>query len=302
MRLESARDLSAQFPDVDGFWNFDDLAATEVSIRGRLPAEASGPWTEESLGALTQLARLQALQGKLVESKATLEQADSFLPLIDPARRLNGEIRCELERGRWWCLSKMPAKAQSHFSRAWDLALQSERMFFAIDAAVMISDIQPLKQRPAWFRKALDLAEASQQGDGRLWLGQLYMLEGWQSFDAHRYVDALESFAKSLDHHQGTGDIPGVRVAKWSIGRTMRALGRHHEALRVQQEILEDLKREGQANGHVDLEIAECMQALRLHEEARPFYGSAHKLLADNAWYSDNHPWELKRIQKLSKG
>ncbi|MGZ3723287.1 MAG: hypothetical protein ACXVA9_10170, partial [Bdellovibrionales bacterium] len=75
MRIESLHDLHGQFPDIDGFWAFGDLIKTEANIRTRLPGEGVA-WTPKSLEALTQLGRLQGLQGNLSVARATLDEAN----------------------------------------------------------------------------------------------------------------------------------------------------------------------------------------------------------------------------------
>src|SRR4051812_9835985 len=121
MRIESLRDLHGQFPDVDGFWDFGDLNKTEANIRAQLPAEGE-PWTPKALEALTQLGRVQGLQGNLSVARATLDEARKQISEIQGEARLRPELRCLLELGRVLCLGMTPHKAQMFFNEAWELA------------------------------------------------------------------------------------------------------------------------------------------------------------------------------------
>lgn len=90
-------------------------------------------------------------------------------------------------------------------------------------------------------------------------------------------------------------------MIRWSIGRTLRGLNRISEALDLQTQIKTELSIEGQVNGHVFLEIAECLQLQQRIEEAKGFFELAYKNLSLNPWYSDNNGTELRRMQFLFK-
>src|SRR5665213_1119041 len=197
MRIESLRDLHGQFPDIDGFWDFADLAKSEAAIRSRLPAEGDA-WTPAALEAFTQLGRVQGLQGNLSVARATLDQARKLIGEIEGEARNRPEMRCLLEQGRILCLGMTPHKAQPFFNEAWALAAGAKNVYFAIDAALMLSISQPPKSKNEWLRKALMLAEETKVEQGQMWLAQLYTMEGWHSFDFRQFDKALESFEKAL--------------------------------------------------------------------------------------------------------
>jgi tetratricopeptide (TPR) repeat protein len=299
MRIESLPELHSQFPDIDGFWNFDNLPQTESRIQMMLPSE--GPWKAEQVEALTQLAHAQVLQNKMPEAKATLIQAQQLIALLEPAERIRPEIRWLLEQGRVFCLSMTPSKAIECFGQAWTLANKNNLTFFAIESALMLAITQPLKSRQQWLEMALDLAEKATSEQCKLWLAQLYLMQGWHYFDVHRFDKALEFFEKSVARPRFPGDNQKVVVSKWSAARAIRALGRFDEAMAIQNSLLNELTEKGQENGHVYLEIGECMQAQQKHEEAKAFFEKAYKLLSADQWYSDNRNFELSRIQYISK-
>lgn len=301
MRIESVRDLHTQFPDVDGYWASGDLAATEAAIRSVLPADMNEAWNAKALDAITQLVRVQNLQGKHAEAKETLEFARKLIMAIDPAKRTRLEIRSALEEGRHLCLSMMPSKAQKHFSQAWTMATATGEVSLAVEAAVMLSISQPPKFKNDWLQRAIELAEKTEAQQAKLWLAQLYLMEGWHAFDFRRFDDALKSFELALERPREPGEMTSLIRIRWCVARAMRALGRHQEALDIQKELLAELSSRGELNGHVFLEIAECLQLLKKTGEAKAYFESAYRELSANAWYSDNKASELGRMEHLYK-
>jgi len=301
MRIESVRDLHSQFPDIDGYWASDDLAATEATIRSMLPADLAGDWSPTALDAVTQLVRAQNLQGKSVEAKETLELARKLIMAIDPAKRVRLEIRLILEEGRHLCLSMMPAKAQAHFNQAWTMATEANEVFLAIEAAVMLSISQPPKSQNEWLQRAIQLAEKTDVAQAKLWLAQLYLMDGWHAYDFRRFEDALRSFNLALARPRDRGEMTDMILIKWCVARALRALGRTQEALEIQKELYIEVSNAGKLNGYVFLEMAECLQLLNKKDEARGYFEAAYKELSVNGWYSDNKASELSRMQHLYK-
>ena len=302
MRTQTVQDLYKQFPDIDGFWASDDLTVTESKIRQNIPNKPESAWTPEEIGSLTQLARVQNLQEKNEEAKATLDRARTLFALCpqNPAR-VRTEIRLLLEEGRHLWLARNPAKAQNIFSQAWTMANESNEPFFAIDAAIMLSLCQPKKFQNDWLQKALNMAETTTDEKAKLWLTQVYVLNGWHFFDFRRFDEALDSFNKALARPRGNGETSDLFMIRWCIGRTLRGLNRVAEALDVQTQIKTDLSIIGRVNGYVFLELAECLQLLQRAEEAKGFFELAYKDLSMNPWFSDNNPTELRRMQFLYK-
>jgi tetratricopeptide (TPR) repeat protein len=299
MRIESLHALLSHYPDIDGFGEFDDLSLAEAKIRSRLERQDESLWQDADLEALTQLARIQGLQGLVVEAKTMLDRArPRVYPSEDgPATRL--QIRYLLEQGRLLCLAMTPVKAQSYFNQALDFALKINATFFAIDAALMLSVSQPPKYKNEQLKNALQMAEQSSDPQAQLWLSHLYVMQGWHAFDFRRYEDALVSFEKALARPRQPGETLKVMVIHWCIARTLRALNRIDEALVMQRELLAQLSIAGQVNGHVFLEIAECLQVLKQPEEARGYFESAYTQLSTDGWYSDNKAADLSRMRHL---
>lgn len=301
MRIESVRDLHSQFPDLDGYWASGDFPTIEAAIRAALPTDVGGEWSATALEAITQLVRVQSLQGKIAEAKESLELARKLIMAIDPAKRTHFEIRLLIEEGRHFCLSMMPSKAQTPFHQAWTMANANNEVFLAIEAAVMLSISQPPKYKNDWLQRAIELAEKTDVKQAKLWLAQLYLMDGWHAFDFRRFDDALKSFKLALERPREHGEMTSLILIKWCVARAMRALGRNQEALGIQKELLAEVSSESKLNGHVFLEIAECLQLLKKTEEAKSYFESAYKELSVNGWYADNKASELSRMLHLYK-
>ena len=299
MRIESLRDLIAYFPDCDNIGTFDDLNSIEVQLRTRLDHESS-EHSDKNLETLSQLSRILGLQGRALEAQQLLDNVKKAL--LEKGQVLAGRpaIRFHLELGRLLCLQMNLSKAQKEFFQAWTLASESNETFFAIDAALMIAVIQTPKNQSEWLARALNLAQGAQEASAKLWLPYLHVTSGWHLFDVRRFEDALTSFDNALAL-QSPEDFPRVAVIKWGRARTLRSLQRAEEALAVQFELSAELELQGKMNGHVLLEIAECLQALKKETEAKPYYESAYHQLSKDTWYQDNRAAELSRILRFYK-
>jgi tetratricopeptide (TPR) repeat protein len=301
MRIESLHDLLGQFPDVDGFWTAKDINVAEGAIRGVLSTQNEDQLNLKTVEALIQLVRVLDLQKKPDEARVTLDQARQLFTMVDGPLRRRAEIRLLIEEGRHFSLAMTPVKAHSPLMQAWILASEVHEPFFAIEAALMLAMIQPPKSQNEWLQRALVLAENTGNLQAKLWLAQLYLIDGWRLFDLRRYEEALESFSKAAARPRDTGEMTDFMVIRWCVARVLRALNRTHEALEIQHEILAELNRTGKVNGHVFLEIAECFQLLEKTNDAKIYFESAHKELSANDWYSDNNGSELKRMHYLFK-
>lgn len=291
MRIESLHDALAFFPDIDGFWNVQNLEDAESQIQAR-------PLTVE---LLTQLARAQALRGDLTKARATLDQARQMMSdspeKVDP----RAEVRWLLEQGRVLCLAMNLNKAHDLFAQAWTLANANGLTFFAVDAALMLSTIRPPKFQNEWLQRALSLTQASTDKQVRMWMSQLLFLEGWHAFDFREFDRALKCFEQAKAQPHAADENWKVMAMEWSRGRTMRALGQVQEALATQQSLLTEMSLSGNISGHVYLEIAECQQLLKQTEQAKSNFELAYGQLSLPGWYADNRGHELDRMKYLYK-
>ncbi|NJL25692.1 MAG: hypothetical protein HC902_11305 [Calothrix sp. SM1_5_4] len=298
MRIESLQRSLADFPDLDGCWQPDNLAWTEENIRSLLSAQPESG-SSRSIELLSQLARVLGLRGDLTGARVQLGRARELMlsTKVDSAT----ELRYLLEYGRILSLDMSPKKAAPVFLQAWDLATQSGQDFFAIDASVMLSTILPPKLQGLWVQRAIQLVHRSERPETKLWLGQLNLRIGWQAYDLRRYEEALQSFDAALIATEGDSPPAKTLPILWSKARTLRALGRVSESLALQTSILERMQALGMVNGHVYLELAECAQLKKDHEQARTFFELAHTALSSDLWYKDNRSDELDRMKYIFK-
>ncbi len=300
MRIESLRDLLAQFPDIDGFWDFEDLEKTENRIREKLVVE-DGAWNPQRVEHLSQLARVQGLRDRLPDAGATLLiAADLLIKHSNPVNK-RAQVRFLIEQGRFFSLSMNSTQSRLHFSKAWEKAQELNEDYFKIEAAVLTSISNPPKFQNEWLQNALKTAEETSDPQSKLWLFYLYIMKGWHFFDFRKYEEALGSFEKALNSPRSATDNLQTIGVQWAIGRSQRALNRYEEALDLQMRLKTMMDRLGQTSGHISLEIAECLQLLKKPAEAQSYFESAYKELSLNGWYSDNKSMELSRIQHLSK-
>ncbi len=284
-------------PDFDAWWDYGDAAGTEAKFAELLPrAKQSG---DESYYAqlLTQIARTQGLQRRFEEAHETL---DTVLAMLSDDMVV-ARIRYLLERGRIYNSSGEPEESKPLFLEAWELGVANKEDFYAVDAAHMLGIVEPPEKQLEWNEKAIELAEKSASPRARNWLGSLYNNTGWSYHDLKQYDRALEMFEKALEFQQQKKDEEGVRIAKWTIARTYRSLGRIEEALQMQTELKREFEEKGiQQDGYVFEEIGECLLLLNRQEESRQYFDRAYELLSQDPWLVANEPERLERLKELA--
>jgi tetratricopeptide (TPR) repeat protein len=205
-----------------------------------------------------------------------------------------------LERGRVFNSYGNPAQACALFMSAWEAAQAAGEDAYAVDAAHMMAIVEPAEQQMIWNLRALELAQQSLDERARRWQGSLYNNIGWTYHDMGQYDRALEMFQHALVFRQAQGQPAQIRIARWSVARAMRSLGRTEEALAMQQQLLEEHEHAGMTDGYVLEELGECLLALGRSDEARPYFARAYATLSDDPWLAQNEPARLERLKQLS--
>lgn len=283
----------------DSLWNPSDLPASESALR-RLYHETAE--AEYSMELLTWIARAEAMQGKFVESHCSLKKVEKFLE----EEKEEGEfrpikIRWLLERGRLHILQKTPSQARSLFAQAWALAFEFGDDSSAVEIAQLMSVSEPHKSQQDWITRAIGIAQDSTRRETKRWLGSLYASLGWKFYDLREYEKALEAFHEASRNFKAHGIDREAFVARWSIGKVLRTIGKTEEALAIQKELLSELERDGLRDGRIYEELAECLHALKRVTEAQSYFEMAYRELSSNEWMSDNQPLKLKRMKDLGK-
>jgi tetratricopeptide (TPR) repeat protein len=176
---------------------------------------------------LTQIARAQGLQRRFDQAHATLDEAAA---LLEPGLVVS-RVRYLLERGRVFNLASDKQQASPLFDEAWRVARDVGEDFYAVDAAHMLGICEPPESALAWNERALELAEKSPQPRAKGWLGSLYNNIGWTYHDLGRFEQALEMFTRALEYWQKQPQPDRLRIARWTVARATRSLGRFHEAV-----------------------------------------------------------------------
>jgi tetratricopeptide (TPR) repeat protein len=274
--------------DFDRLWTYGDPAGTERRFRELLGNADSGP--DARLQLLTQIARAVGLQGRFAEAHALLDGVERELtPELTSAR-----VRYLLERGRTYNSSKDPDRARPLFLEAWESGRHAGLDFHAVDAAHMMAIVEPPEKKLAWNKEAMRAAEASEDPRARGWLGSLYNNIGWDYHAQGKFAEALAVHEKGREWQ--AANRPGSQgefIARWSVARQLRALGRTDEALATQRQLLA----ENDQDGFVHEELGECLLLLRREEEAKPHFRRAHDLLSGIAWVAE----DKARIERLRR-
>lgn len=294
-------------PDFDRLWDYRDPAATERAFTALLPAAEAADDAAYLAALLSQLARSQGLQGRFDDADATLERAEAALdgaPASPEATTAGARIA--LERGRRLNSDGHPEEACPFFRDALALSERAGAEGFAIDAMHMLGIAAPAEEAMDWNRRALARARASDDPAARRWIGSLCNNLGWSLLEAGEAEAALAVFQEGAAWHQarveaGEGSARRLGIARWTVARALRALGRTDEALALQRELEAEHEAGGREDGFVQEEIAECLWALGRRPEARERFARARALLADS-YVPRAEPARWTRIEALARG
>jgi tetratricopeptide (TPR) repeat protein len=297
MALPGIKELMANtdLPDFDTMWDYDDPAGTEQHFADLLPRAQTSGDAAYYLELMTQLARTQGLQRQFDRAHATLDYVEKLLEDLPPRVM----VRYLLERGRVFRSSKQRDAARPYFLEAWNIASAAGEDIFAIDAAHMMALVEPPENQLDWNLRGLQVAENSPDPKARSWMGSLYNNIGWAYHEQWQYEEALRTFVKTLAYYESQNEPQWARVARWSIGRVLRSLGRYEEALKLQRDVQTQADAAGESDGYAAEEIGECLLALGRDDEARSSFARAYDVLSADAWLVDNEPDRLARLSAL---
>lgn len=275
-------------------WDFDDLDATETRLRAQLDREETDPGRAE---VLTQLARVEGLRN-------AFEAGDR---LIDDAEALAGDdavawARIDLERGRLRRSGGDEEAARPLFDAAFDRARAAGATFIAVDAAHMAALVAPDSDGfVAWTERGITMAEGD--ADARYWLGPLLNNLGWHGYDAGRYDDALDAFERALAaREEAAGDPMATEIARYAVGKALRALGRSDEAVPLLETAVAWADAQGAPDGWFHEELAEEYAALGRSDDAAQQARAAIPLLGrDDPSYAGDEA-RAARLAALAAG
>ena len=282
-------------PDIDALWDYSRPDVSEARFREVLPrAEQSGN-RDYRLQLLTQIARAQGLRRQYDESHATLDGVRDQLTNDLPASR----VRYLLERGRCFNDTKRPADATACFAEAWELGRANGLDALAVDAAHMMGIIETGEESLAWNVKAMEHAKASADPKARRWLASLQNNIGWTYHSMGKYAEALAVFEEALRLREEQGKAGPIRVARWSVAKMHRLLGRVEEALAAQRALCDEWEAAGEPDGYVFEEMGECLLALGRPAEAAGSFARAYELLSKDEWFAKEEGERLERMKRI---
>lgn len=283
--------MSTYWPDFNDLWDYNNPEETEKVFRRMLLDAAAGDRPSSEAGYFlqlkTQIGRTLGLQRRFEEAHAVLDEVQNAMAGDDIV-----EVRYLLERGRTLNSSKKPVETVPLFLRSFEIADQIGADFYAVDALHMLGiAAETAEERMDWNLKAIDYAEDSEDEKANGWLASLYNNTAWGLFDEEKYEEALDLFKKAQTLREEQGDAYTINIARWSVAKTLRVMGRAEEALAIQR----DLEGESEPDGFIEEEIAECLYALEKTAAAQPYFKLAYDLLSQIDWVAE----DTDRIERL---
>lgn len=298
LQRESILTKMNTLPEVDELWDFSDPEGTESRFRAALESAE-----DESLAAeiQTQIARTYSLRRMFDDCHDVLDGVAAVLPRV--ANRV--EVRYLLERGRAWNSAGDKSKAKGLFLSAFDAAKRSNDDHLTVDAAHMLAIVESGGAALEWNLLGFRIVEQSSQEKAKQWVGALSNNIAWTYHDMGEFETALTYFERGRDYRAIEKKEPGYRIAKWAVARCKRSMGFFQVALDEQKAIEREYFPEyvpggENVDGYLAEEIGECLLALGLGEDSRPYFLSAANLLGQDPWLSANEPTRIERLRKLS--
>ena len=283
---ESAADYSER---LDALWDFEHPAQSEA----RFTAEAARhpARSREGAEAATQVARAQGLQRRFDDADRTLDGVQAMLGELPVRVR----VRYLLERGRRWNSGgDLPPRGRAPHDTLPGAA------FYRVDALHMLAIVAPSEQAIAWHRRALAAAEEATDARTRGWRGSLLHNLGWTLHARGDYAAALELWQKALAERDAAHDVARARIARWTVARGLRSLGRLDEAETMQRALMRELDTERAPDGYVFEELAEIAVARGDRAAARPWAAKAYAILGEDAELRANDAARLSRLADLA--
>ncbi len=287
--------------DFDKLWNYSKPAETEEKFRAVLKDYSAENNLPLHLELLTQIARTYSLRRMFDQAHQLLDEVESKLG----DKSSVAHIRYHLERGRTYNSSGTIEEAKKEFVAARETGEALKHDFYTIDAIHMLAIVAPHAEAIKLNEEGLLLAESSLNEGAKNWLGPLYNNLGWGYFDSGQYEKALSIFLRSLQWRieaaakAGKETTPEIFIAKWCVARTLRALNRLDEALKVQLALLEEMVKGEQVDGYVYEELGEIYLA-KGEELSKMYFGFAFNELGKDEWFAKNETARLQRMKDLS--
>jgi len=225
--------------------------------------------------------------------------------ILDGAAAQAGEdawarARVAIERGRLFNSAGVPGEAAPFFAEAFELAQRVGDHNLAVDAVHMLAIASDVEAAEQWVKVALDYIDA--HGASPQWRGMLHHNLGWTYFEAGRFEDALGAFRRDEAVREASGNAQTLKVARYAVVRTLRALSRVDEAIALGERVVAIADAANDAAPYVYEELAECYAMRGEIDDAQRFAARAHAILSENASFVRDEPVRLTRLAALAEG
>lgn len=288
--------MTNNLPEIDKLWNFSNPEETRRKFEQLLAEQSGTAPLDYLLQIKTQIARTYSLTAKFQKAHGLLDEVELQLSNETPGAK----VRYLLERGRTLNSNQEKSKATELFVQAYNYGKEIEAYNYSVDAAHMIGiSSATLNDKLKWNQRGLEEAEKSRKKNVRRWIGVFYNNMGWDLFEAKRYTESLKKFELCQDFYEELGEKDSLDIARWSIAKTYRFLGRTNEALKIQIALLEE-KSGVDDSGYTYEELGELYFLKNEAEKAKTYFRKAYEILSKDIWLQKNEPDRLARLKKLS--
>jgi tetratricopeptide (TPR) repeat protein len=221
---------------IDRLWDFSDPAASEERFREAADDDEHTAHVRAVMA--TQLARALGIQHRWDEAFAVLDSAEAALS-PDETERDAAEVRARIaiERGR--ILAADPDRrleSLPELTRGVREAALAGSPFLALDALHMLA-LNDLGHEEEWAAEGFEVLAGSRDPRVLRWGVALHNNLGWALHDGGRPEAALAEFQLAVESADHFGTTEQQHVARWSVARCLRTLGRTDEALDLQREL-----------------------------------------------------------------
>ncbi|MFD4420317.1 hypothetical protein ACFWN7_02290 [Agromyces sp. NPDC058484] len=222
---------------IDRLWDFGDPAASEERFREAADDDEHTAHVRAVMA--TQLARALGIQHRFAEAFEVLDAVGTEGTPSGDAERDVSEVRARvaIERGR--ILAADPdhlAESIPELTRGVREAALAGSPFLVLDALHMLA-LNDAGHEEEWAAEGLDVLAGSRDPRVLRWGVALHNNLGWTMHDAGRPQGALAEFERAVESADRYGTAEQQHVARWSVARCLRTLGRTEEALDLQREL-----------------------------------------------------------------
>lgn len=281
----------------DKLWDYGNPADTELKFKAFLEEHKEKIPLTYKLQLLTQIARTFSLRRMFDDAHNVLDEVEPQLPSTPDV----ANARYYLERGRAYNSAGNKLRARELFVMAKKTAESIVADYYTIDALHMLAIVAGPQDAIAINEEAMRVAEQSPDPRAKGWLGALYNNTGWSYFDKGEYAKALDIFERALKFREGKQSLPEIRIAKWCIARTYRALGRNDEAMNMQLQLQQEYEATGKDNdGYVYEELGELYLLKSDTANVEKYFSKAWELLSTDGWMMENEAVRMQRIKQLA--